>query len=256
MDDLGRLVKETFKMQTKSHGGSPFQADEPASKVYPEGPGILYRIEKSASTFRVHTIPSKNLAKDWEKMKVGDCEFKSQQDPPVFSLDEIDFFECQYFEIAEVISELVGQTRYPLYEEDFYNLGDPGHSWWMKVDDESLILYFKKSRYSDDNSIVKLGPIGDPSLAERRFSQSREFFCSFINVLEFECNDSRIELKFSPESSYNAHLFSRLLTEGNVQIYNQLQASFSLSGTLDYFFRELISCRKFWIEVEKVIYKS
>ena len=256
MDDLGKLVKETFKLHTRHHGSDPFGDESVENQQIPEGPGLLYYVDKASRTFRVHSVACKSMKQTFQEIQDETFDFPSFLDPEKFEWRNLKSFSTQYFEIAEVISELVGFRRYPIEEQDFYNLGDPGHSWWLKVDGKSLTVFFKMSHCGEDASISKLGPIGDFSLAERRFSQSKEFFESFLALEGFECNENRLMLQFDPEDKYNAQMFARVLLEGNVEIYKQFQEHFSLQGTLDYFFRELISCRRFWIEVEREIYQN
>jgi hypothetical protein len=258
MDDLGKLVCETFKVQTKLHGSNPFDSisvgenqNDPTIPRMQGVPGLIYMIDRTHNTFRIHTLPSKNLSTDFQKVRLGEFEDHIPLGDGT-STARPQVFETEYYEVAEVISELVGNRRFPLHEENFYNIGDPGHSWWLKTTDEEFSIFFKRSHTEDEDIFFKLGPIGDPSIAGIRFRQAQQFFEQFFDIKQFESNENKMRIALNSESPLVIKNFKSLFLFGDMKKYHDLVEQVGgLPPTLDYFFRELIWCRRFWVQVER-----
>jgi hypothetical protein len=241
IDDIESLVRETMSFHSEEHGNSPFDLDE-----YPNSPGLIYWVQELKSSFRVHTMACHDLAEAKEHM-YQDEDFTRGHSKSEMS---IHFFETDYYELAEVIQDQVELKRFPKNEEYFYNLSDPGLSWWVKVDDDSLELYFKKSYFKEDDGFIKLGPLADPQVASLRMGRSLSLFNESFPVSLFTCDDNKLQIKVTSADHPNFIKFKRALIEGNLIQLESLGFD-RLDSSMGMFLRELVATRAFWMQLEE-----
>lgn len=227
--------------------------------IYPLGPGVIYKIDNSHSTFCVRGISVANINEGFSELLNIDSSKRSilkivnQTD-----FESICFFETTTFELAEVLREQIINRRFPHQEDAVCNISDPGFSWWMNVSDfentEDRLgrfeIFFRSHGINRADKYIQLGPIGDGSVAALRLNQARTLLRSSFPISEFSCDDK----SFSVASLKPDHLgfisFKNIFLQGvnNTKLENFPDNS--LGRTLFYYFHELSIVRKFWIEVK------
>lgn len=178
-DDISFLVQETLKEAEKSSQKETglFSQIFSKDKLPEEAPGFFYHLQQKVSTFVIRIYPSKNLREDYTNI------LKHPDLYPTLRLEESDnfeeslkYFECDNYQIAENIKIQLGNKRFPLFEERVFNVSDPGDSWWVKLEESRVTIYFKLSATVEMDSLIKLGPLGDPQKAVDTFSKLYGYF--------------------------------------------------------------------------------
>lgn len=230
-----------------------------AGTLYPNAPGVIYKIDNGHSTFCVRGFSVSNIReafldlKDLNSSKRPVLKLSAESD-----ISEVMFFETRSLELAEAIREQIINRRFPHQEDAVCNISDPGFSWWM---DEShanengmkhgrFEIFFRSHGINRAEKYIQLGPIGDGGVAALRMNQARTLLRSSFPISEFSCDDK----SFSVASQKPDHLsfisFKNIFLEGinNTELENFPDNS--LGRTLFYYFHELAIVRKFWIEVK------
>lgn len=263
MDDIELLVAETFK-----HFHTNFQKPEEEITGRPEAgvlhpglptdPGVLYHIQKSTSVFVIRTLVSQNIREDYLKI------LESPEDYPSLRLVETDvdeleshlkFFIVENHYQAEVIHDQLNNRRFPKNEEMMCNLSDPGFSWWMNLKEGRLQISFNLSSFMDDGTI-KLGPLGDRELALKNFIQFAEVLnkCGLPISVSNEPNRVIFEEEEKLLLEDIQDLFEMgVMGNGMTELFKLLARKSSENGTIEslwYYFQELASIRRFWIQIQ------
>ncbi|MFA6238310.1 MAG: hypothetical protein WC635_13335 [Bacteriovorax sp.] len=229
------------------------------TRVLPESPGVIYKIDNALGTFCVRGYSTQNIKKAFEELSESDStrrnilklESKS-------SLDEIDFFSTRNFELAEAIREQVINRRFPHQEDSLCNLSDPGFSWWMNVDhfinDSSeqgrFEIFFRSHGINRAEKYIQLGPIGDGSIAALRMNQARTLLRSSFPISEFSCDDKSFTVASLKPDHLSFISFKNIFLKGENHTELENFPDNGIGRTLFYYFHELAIVRKFWIEVK------
>jgi hypothetical protein len=262
MDEIEQMVQETFK-----HFHENFQNVENATKSIPADlmrpglptdPGILYHIQKSPSVFVIRTLVSQNIREDYLKI------LDNPEDYPSLRLvegeaDEIDtrlrFFIVENHYQAEVIHDQLNNRRFPVDEEMMCNLSDPGFSWWMTSRENSLQVAFNLSS-SLEGGAVKLGPLGDRELAVKSFLKFGELLSSSGLHLSIQNEPNRVifeeEEKLLTQDIQDLFEIG-IVGDGLSELFRLLAKKSTDCGTMEslwYYFQELASIRRFWIQIQ------
>lgn len=108
----------------------------PQVSIYPDTPGIIYKIDNGPSTFCVRGYSVANIREGFKEL--GQM-YSSKR--PILKISHDDdfsqvmFFETKSFELAEAVREQIINRRFPHQEDAVCNISDPGFSWWMDVSD-------------------------------------------------------------------------------------------------------------------------
>lgn len=261
-DDISFLVQETLK-----DAASLRQSDGPLldcfhseeERLPEEVPGILYHLQKKASTFVVRIHPCENLKTDYQKvlenphsytdLRLNESEKKTKE--------VIKYFECDRFELAKTIKKTLGNKRYPLFEERVFNISDPGDSWWIKIEGNRMGLLFKLSHTEDLSKLVKIGPLGDPQKAMETLNQLYGYFKMIFPVGDYACGHGQWSVSCLDENDANFHYLKSLFLNGETshdfweylrQLESQSQGAPYLESLqkANYFLMELSCIREFW----------
>lgn len=232
------------------------QIPEAVIEIYPETPGVIYKIDSGPSTFCVRGYTANNIREAFNELKDG-----SSSKRPILKLgysddvSEILFFETKTIELAEAVREQIINRRFPHQEDAVCNISDPGFSWWMDISADKghgrFEIFFKSHGINRAEKYIQLGPIGDGGVAALRMNQARTLLRSSFPISEYSCDDK----SFSVASMKPDHLsfisFKNIFLEGinNTELENFPDNS--MGRTLYYYFQELAMVRKFWIEVKK-----
>lgn len=227
--------------------------------LFPETPGVIYKIHNGPSTFCVRGYTTINIKEAFKDLNDTDSTKR-----PILKLSHDDdfssvlFFETDTFELAEAVREQIINRRFPHQEDAVCNISDPGFSWWM--DESSLSengikqgrfeIFFKSHGINRADKYLQLGPIGDGSVAALRMNQAKTLLRSSFPISEFSCDDKSITVASQKPDHLGFISFKNIFLEG---INNTTMENFpdnSMGRTLFYYFHELAIVRKFWIEVK------
>lgn len=225
--------------------------------IYPESPGVIYKIDNGLSTFCVRGFASKNIRESM--LELDGKESSKRSILKLMSsdgLDQIHFFITKNVELAEAIKEQVINRRFPHLEDALCNISDPGFSWWMNINTDELEgegkfeIFFRSHGINRAEKYIQLGPIGDGAIAALRMNQARTLLRSSFPISEFSCDDKSFSIASSKPDHSGFVSFRNIFLDG---INNTIEENFpdnSLGRTLYYYFHELAIVRKFWIEVK------
>lgn len=261
MDDIELLVAETFK-----HFQDNFQKSEEVVSERPEAgmvhpglptdPGILYHIQKSTSVFVIRTLVSRNIREDYLKI------LETPEDYPSLRLVEetedlesrLKFFIVENEYQAEVIHDQLNNRRFPINEEMMCNLSDPGFSWWMTKKENALQVAFNLSSFPEDGT-TKLGPLGDREMALKNFLQFGELLTKSGLPLSVQNEANRVvfeEEELLLIQDIQDIFEIGVMSDGLIELFKILASKNNNDGTLEslwYYFQELASIRRFWIQI-------
>ena len=227
--------------------------------LYPETPGVIYKIHNGVSTFCVRGYTTHNIKEAFVELLDPESLKK-----PILKLTEgedsstILFFETNTFELAEALKEQIINRRFPHQEDAVCNISDPGFSWWMDINSHCedglkqgrFEIFFKSHGINRADKYIQLGPIGDGSIAALRMNQAKTLLRSSFPISEFSCDDKSITVASQKPDHLSFISFKNIFLEG---INNTTMENFpdnSMGRTLFYYFHELAIVRKFWIEVK------
>ena len=218
--DYNDLTKETLAM-----------AEEKVTGDLPNSPGLIYSILRSEGTFVIRGGPCQNLQQERER-----------REGPFL------FFELPRLDQAQILKDQLFNRRMPLKEELLYNLSDPGLHWWLDLLGPSKKGFRVDNRGHKDSLLprfLKLGPLGNPSVFNKRFSS-----LSKLLPLQFSFDGRGIHIQ--GEGPYYKDLltffqkgaFSQDSTLGNL-VAGQGKPSLQL------FLEEVSLTRRFWMKIER-----
>ena len=256
MDDISQLVKETFD-SVYNH--------QNAHENLPESAGVIFHVENKGSIFVIRAIESRDISMDLDKflddpkiltkLRLLECENPRS---------EVRYFQCDDYFMAKNIVENLANKRFPLYEEHIMNVSDPGDSWWLKKENNSMSLYFKLCRTESIDDMVKLGPIGDNQQTEEVFKKLYGYFSLIFEVKDFSSQTGACHI--TPNDAHDPMYleFLNLFENGEVgyKLMDHLRnledksskESFKASvRRANYFLLELAHMRGFWREIEEII---
>ena len=263
--DVGfdRLVQETFELSTKMTNKNPFEEeveceveltpDTEEEFDIPEGPGLIFYIDKGRGTYCVRGNKTESILDSLEEIVQGKPDalsfFRLKFSE---NLEEIQFFPTGTVERAEVIRDHLFNRRFPYEEEVIYNLSDPGFSWWLDAKEGELTVHFRSHGVDRAQELFKLGPIGDGHIAIHRLNQSINLLQEDFAIKFYESSDKGFTIR-TAETTKAFQDFHQLLAYG--EITEELERVFEscLNETDQLFFSELACTRQFWIKVEGII---
>jgi len=130
-DDLQFLVGQTIDMAEKHQGLNPFgtfDSYETTGHV-PEGPGILYRVQKSMQHMCLRMTPVANIKESYECYQENKHLFPNLNKGEVHELTPLEFFATEYSDVADVICDTLSNQRFTLYEDRFDAISDTSINW-------------------------------------------------------------------------------------------------------------------------------
>lgn len=263
-DDINFLVQETLDDAEKGSRGKKL-FDHFFNKkidVPKETPGVLYRVQKSASTFVIRSQPSLDLRQDYEGVLKHSDLYPSLRFTSEDSIEEeLRFFACDSVEVAKCIRLKFGNKRFPIFEENVFNISDPGDCWWLKSSGDKITIFFKLSHTQDMSELVKLGPLGDPKDSMETFSSLAGYFQMLFPVADYSSGFGQFSISTSEEGNLRFKQFLDLLKTGETEYefweYLRLLESNKINESYiddlrsaNHFIMELSQLRTFWTGVQ------
>lgn len=263
-DDISFLVQETFK-DAEQNPKRGFFSNFLNQEQLPESSGVLFHLQQNDSTFVVRILPSKNLRSDFKNIKKHPDLFPNLRlDHELVAQGELRYYECDSYQLACSLKNNLANKRFPVFEENVFNVSDPGDSWWMGRDEDELRVYFKLSRTEKLDRLVKLGPLGDRKIYENLFLQMRGYFQKLFPLKNFSSGHGQITIKTDDPTNANFQGLMDVFEKGLVgpELFEFLCAWEMSPDSPDYLdslqkanftLIELATLRGFWVEIENLL---
>jgi hypothetical protein len=255
MDEIELLVAETFRHFEENFSKTPQREEE--EFLLPDGPGVIYHVQKSSSIFVLRTLTSRSLRDDYRHI------LERPEDYPSLRLleggpDEVSgrlkFFVVDDLSQAEIIHDQLNNRRFPVHEEMICNLSDPGFSWWLTKKEKGFQISFNLSVASE--SSVKLGPLGDRELAVRSFQAFEALVSSAGIEMNIQNEVNRVQFtdceEFILEELKDVFEFG-VITDTLKDLFKILAKRSSAVSNLEttwFYLQELAAMRRFWIQIQ------
>jgi hypothetical protein len=239
-----------FSEQSVQHA---FEVEESREEnLGPQGPGLLYRIDKGISTFCLRGLASEDLMWDIEAIERQDVDvMRSLKINEEEQIQEVRFFETDDYPMAETIVDQMINRRFPRQESMLCNLSDPGFSWWMDEGHGKFAIYFQSHGIERDSSLVQLGPLGDPMIAYRRLGRALSVLRRFFPINEYGVTEKVFEISTTNASHQGYEAFANIFLHGEFPFQEILSELTGEEHTLFLYLREVAALRRFWLTVQK-----
>lgn len=257
MDEISQLVRETFE--------NVYGTDEKKTQKLPECAGVIYHVENKGSVFVIRAVESRDISLDFEKF-LNDQNIlkKLRLVDAIEPRDQLRFFECDDFFMAQNIVQNLANKRFSLHEEHVMNVSDPGDSWWLNKENGSFSLYFKLCRTEAINEMIKLGPIGDNEITGDIFKKLYGYFSLIFEIDDYSSQSGSFHITPNNSNDPLYQDFIKVFEEGEVgfQLMDHLRRLEDKSDKetfkssvrrANYFLLELAHMRGFWKEIEEII---
>lgn len=254
--DFDMLAQETIRLSETLalQGELPFEesieetSDEAASVA---GPGVVFYFDHGVSTYCLKGIASDDLEWEQELLVKRDPKFLDQfRLKEDWDINSFMFYPTESVIDAEIIADQILGKRFPKQEAMLCNLSDPGFSWWLREKDNEFEIYYQSQTIERDRDLVQLGPLGDPMLAERRFSVCLNLVKEMFSVNEFSSTHKSFKVSCSQRSDSgfqqfkDVFLYGRFTSDRDFGSLTHAERSFYL------FIREVALLRRFWLYIE------
>jgi hypothetical protein len=259
MDEISLLVEQTYQhLDQMMHFYPPSRSSSNGPSLFPDGPGIIYHIQKSTSIFVIRTFVSPSIKSDYVTI------LDRPEDYPSLRLTEIEegelasklkFFIVDTTDEAEMIHDQLHNRRFPIFEESICNLSDPGFSWWLTKKPDGFQISFTMS-VANDEMTIKLGPLGDREIALKKFKSFEEIINSSGIQMNVQNEVNRVQFneceEFIMEELKDLFEFG-VVTETLKDIFKILNAKTNNKSELEeiwFYINELAAIRRFWIQIQ------
>ncbi|HAZ12815.1 MAG: hypothetical protein A2X86_04080 [Bdellovibrionales bacterium GWA2_49_15] len=220
-----------------------------------EGSGLLYHIDFQGQTFSIRGIAVHDLKVSYAQALQGSQEIlaplRMQQD---FQSVEIKTFRTPTHATAEILADQLFNRRFPLHEDSYFNVSDPGPGLWL-VDRglPEFCLHFKRV-FHQDLATHSLGPIIDPQVAARRFLELPETLAIWPKELVLKIDEKALILQSACGDSCIQSILEKLR-----EIFCHARMTWKRSDfkntaagqTSYFFFLEMAFTRGLWMDIEE-----
>ena len=245
--DFGQLAQETMNFANPSINDF---LDSETMISYPEGPGVIYTLQKGKGTFGMRGIPVLSLSDILSSLESNRELLDRLRLDHDSDFSAVECFQTESYEGAEVLVDTMMNRRFPYQEDMICNISDPGFSWWGNFSQKSFEIHFLSHQVERSGHLVRLGPVGDRKIAAKRFKQFFLLFSQYINKENFICT----EKVFSYSVENLSGIFFDLKNLFFMGIFSEtLKTLTSLDKTLYYYLEELATARRFWLEIEQKV---
>lgn len=220
--------------------------DKPA---YPEGCGLVFRIDKGMSTFCLRGIPTDNISETFRLLGEKDATLYRKLKVEDDDLDGVRYFESVSIEQAEIIVNQLFNRRFPIEEDRICNISDPGFSWWMKREGNAFQIFYNSISVDRASTLIKLGPIGDAKIAARFFMYLEGPLGELVELQDFSSEQRSFRVEAREDSEVFDQLFE-LFNSGFDIFSSETFDEVKRVPTLYFFLSEICALRKFWLSVE------
>lgn len=262
IDDIDALVQATFNSSVMP-GQNPFDFDD-IDELPGQCPGVFYNLEKKVSTFVIRIFKSDDLSIDLPLILANPENYPSLRllgDDGRAIKEKLKFFECDMPSLASDIKNELSNKRFPIFEENVFNVSDPGDSWWVKVEKSELKVFFKLSRTESMESLIKLGPLGDTNAAMEKFKKLYGYFRMLFPVADYASAHAQFNIRCENAHDPIFKDFVKIFTDGDSgfefwEYLRKLEMNSMDKPFLDslrqanLFLMQIANMRRFWIEIQ------
>ncbi len=251
---LGKKLSESLSNEESQQEVELEEQEDAVEDDIPAAPGLFYWVDLGQNTFVLRAAPTRNLKETMDNLFDEDSDFlgalriESTEDE---SLALLNYYETETFEMAEIIRDQLSHRRLPYKEEQICNISDPGHTWWLHLEEDKIKIYFRSYGFKDEKLLIKLGPIGDQKIAQIRFDQASEIMGSFFPISEYSCSDKGVVIGTEQPQNLHFKIFKDVFVNGEFDGQLKHFPKGKNSLTLYFYFKELAIIRKFWLQLEK-----
>jgi hypothetical protein len=244
--NITQLVQETFQV-SRVVQSDRLKGERQSLTV----PGLIYSLQSGASTFSLRGIACESMERT-----LSDVESSHQMQRALNISDYYPLEELQHYQTAnklegEVIIDHLCNRRFPYHEDSLCNLSDPGFSWWMKHDEDSLSIYFKSFGIDRAENLVQLGPIADTAISIAHLQEISKYLDSLFPVAEIFCSPKQFTVMTKDKGSECFNAFKQLFLSGDWGETDSSLRFNSLPKTLSLFLSEVAVVRKFWLHLKQ-----
>jgi len=266
MDEIELLVEQTyrhfqdqFSKEAESSDSASFGMRNNLNFIIPQGPGIIYHIQKSMGLFVLRTFISLNIRNDYVNILEEPGNYPAlrllEGSGQVDISSRLRFFSVQNSLHAEMIHDQINNRRFPIEEETLCNISDPGFSWWLSTKGKGFKISFNLA-HSEYEGYIKLGPLGDQNVALKQFEHLSSILQQSGLDLEMQAEVNRFSLDEGEALIIEElrKLFEEgIISESLAHLFKLLARNYKDHTSLEstwFYLDELASMRKFWIQVQ------
>lgn len=217
--DLEALVNETFNISSKDlatekERDSLFNFSDKKVFVAPqETVGLFYTVHKTATTYIVKSIISENLFEDYKGLLTYPENYPSLKfDFDEDIQDQLKFFECDSILFAKEIKKQICNKRFPLEEENLFNVSDYSDHWWIHESDNKIELSFKLR--SQNLKAIKIEALCEVNSLVSEIKELYSYLNLIFPVSEFSIADSKLLIS-TKEGSERFDAFKEIFISGD-----------------------------------------
>ena len=144
----------------------------------------------------------------------------------------------------------------------FFNISDPGDSWWLKIEKNSLSVLFKLSHTENVAGLIKLGPLGAPEKSQEILDQLYGYFKMMFPIEDYSSAHYKWTISCAEEDNLNFNFLRELFVSGephydfweflrNLEYNSQDKPFLDSLQKANYFLMELAAIRNFWKVIEE-----
>ena len=256
------LTQATLELNEKITSNENFEIKSSRSSLddwiedtlAPSSPGILFKVECGISTFCIKGVTTENLLESYSTLLDFDEELSSTlKIETEEELSQVLFFPVDDIYYAELIKKEILNRRFPIKEDQLFNISDPGFSWWFDFSDEHISVYFSSHGIDREKEFLRLGPIGNGDILCKAFNNNMDILCKLFDISEFVCTDKNLSIIVRQPDDYFFLPLKDVFINGHYDPYEDVFGMSKYSPELHSLFIEFANKRRFWIVVENFI---
>ncbi|MCB9063176.1 MAG: hypothetical protein H6622_16750 [Halobacteriovoraceae bacterium] len=276
--DLAKLAQTTIDLSDELPSHNPFDSAENYNNTMarieqnflqlenneivddrnqiPNGPGLVYRLDKRIGTFCVRGLPTNSIYQTYLKLSFEDKKvIKKLRIETDNDFESISYFETETVRQARAIEQNMLNKRFPYMEDMVCNISDPGFSWWMNAKKSGVHIFFTSHGVQREDQFLKLGPLGGPQKAIEIFKKFYDFLNHVSTLARFSCDEKTLLLESNTQDNLiegirNVFIAGEYNLEGIESQYGKDYMQF-----FDYL-RSLSFSRTFWIDIQELVSDS
>lgn len=265
-NELEFLVDETFRINSSDLNSSEeinslFNFEDDSVFIIPEETcGLFYKVDKKTSTFIVRCFASTNLKADYYKILDNPNNFPTLKIDEEYEVtDQLSYFECDNLILAQKIKTNICNKRFPLHEEDLFNVSDHSDHWWLNKSESGLSVSFKLR--ANDTDSVKIGALTDSKDLCSKLKSLYGYFKLLFPVGEYSLSESSFKISSTDSDNVIFKGIQDIFIKGEVEhgfwsYLMDLELRSSQEPYLEdlqkanFLLLELANTRKFWKQIE------
>ncbi|MBT3236959.1 MAG: hypothetical protein HN353_13470 [Bdellovibrionales bacterium] len=246
--DIAQLVQETFQVNRVKLADCHSEVQDGLT-----GPGLIYSLQGGANTFSIRGLATGSIKQTLKNIHDDSSLQRILKISEYYPVEDLLYYPTPEKLEADVIIDHLGNRRFPYQEDSLCNLSDPGFSWWMQHDNNSISIYFKSFGIERVSNLVQLGPIADTALAISHLQEISKYLENLFPVAEVFCSPKQFTVATKDYSAECFNCLKKLFLDGEWGSSAPYLRFNSLPKTPLLFLSEVAAIRRFWIHLEQQI---